>query len=50
MNEYQVDDIKSYVVLANSEEEALEKFWAGEWESDSDPDQVVTQLGGDDDN
>ena len=32
MREYQVDDIKSYVVLANSEEEALEKFWAGEWE------------------
>jgi len=48
MREYQVDDIKSYVVLANSEEEALEKFWAGDWETDSDPDQVVTLLGEED--
>ena len=46
MNEYQVDDVKSYTVMADSEEEALEKFWAGEWETDSDPDQVVTLLGG----
>ena len=46
MNEYQVDDVKSYIVMANSEEEALDKFWAGEWETDSDPDQVVTLLGG----